>query len=99
MQCADRRFVLRGELDEYTVRHLIEVVAPIAAQPGDLLLDMAEVSFIGSAGLGALVALSKALGSSKLVLINPHRSVSMVLELTGVVGTTNIRVQSRSDPS
>lgn len=49
--------LVRGELDEQTVvllGHAADLV--LSGQPGDLLLDLSGVSFIGAAGLNALVA-------------------------------------------
>lgn len=43
-----------GELDAYTVGTFRESLARLAEQ-GDLLIDLSEVSFMDSAGLGALI--------------------------------------------
>jgi anti-anti-sigma factor len=43
-----------GELDAYTVGTFRESLARLAEQ-GDLLIDLSQVSFMDSAGLGALI--------------------------------------------
>lgn len=43
-----------GELDAYTVGTFREALARLAEQ-GDLLIDLSQVSFMDSAGLGALI--------------------------------------------
>ena len=44
-----------GELDAFTVGHFREALAELASK-GRLIIDMNGVPFIGSAGLGALIA-------------------------------------------
>lgn len=43
-----------GELDAYTVGQFREALAELSARP-KLLIDMSEVPFVDSAGLGALI--------------------------------------------
>ena len=43
-----------GELDAYTVSQFREALAELAAAPR-LLIDLSEVPFMDSAGLGALI--------------------------------------------
>ena len=43
-----------GELDAYTVGQFREALGELASQP-KLLIDMSEVPFVDSAGLGALI--------------------------------------------
>jgi anti-sigma B factor antagonist len=43
-----------GELDAYTVGQFREALADLASRP-KLLIDMSEVPFVDSAGLGALI--------------------------------------------
>lgn len=43
-----------GELDAYTVGQFREVLGDLASEP-KLLIDMSEVPFVDSAGLGALI--------------------------------------------
>jgi anti-sigma B factor antagonist len=57
-----------------------------AAVPGDgtpVTVDMREVEFIDSSGLGALISLRRHLGEGRaLTLANPSRFVAKVLRLT-----------------
>ncbi|MGP1356986.1 STAS domain-containing protein [Roseicyclus sp.] len=51
--------------------------------PDDVLLDLAEVEFIDSSGLGALVAARKMLGPYRTLALSAlHPSVEKVLRLT-----------------
>ena len=43
-----------GELDAYTVGQFREALVELAAEPG-LLIDLSDVPFMDSAGLGALI--------------------------------------------
>lgn len=77
---------LVGEVDLAVKDDLIERVRASLTDAKRVELDFAEVSFIDSSGLGALVLLRKeANGDGKeLVLVNLSPAVDRLLEITGL---------------
>jgi anti-anti-sigma factor len=77
--------VLRGEFDLTGVRVFEDAVA--AVRPRDsLVLDLSELAFLDSSGLGAFVVVherARAEGWS-LVLSGPQPPVAMVLHISGL---------------
>jgi anti-sigma B factor antagonist len=79
---------LNGELDMSTVRCLVERLRPIAAAGRDLVVDLAGISFFGTAGLGALDELDRyatAAGGS----IRLSHVPALVWRLLAVTGSAN----------
>jgi anti-anti-sigma factor len=79
-----RVIALRGELDACTRRGLVE---QLSGPPGSLIvIDLAELTFVDSSGLGLLCeARRKAIeDGGTLVLSNPVPMVERVLEITGL---------------
>ena len=81
---------VEGELDAFTVPRFAERLAgTITSGNVDVVIDLAGVSFIDSAGLSALlngVRRATHRGGS-LVLAAPSERVKRVLEVTGLAGT------------
>jgi anti-sigma B factor antagonist len=76
-----------GEIDLHTAPRLRDVLrVALAGRPSRLILDMTEVNYIDSTGLGVLVGAFKRSGDagSELVLQGPVPRVVRVLELTGL---------------
>lgn len=76
-----------GELDAHTAPALEAEVGPVSTRPGgSLIVDLSEVSFVDSTGLGVLVTALKhareAGGTLDLVVAAPR--VLKVLALTGL---------------
>jgi anti-sigma B factor antagonist len=76
-----------GEIDVMTAPRLHETLAEVIAEsPSSLLVDLANVTFIDSTGLGALVVAHRHLeergGRLRLVSVPP--AVAQVLEVTGL---------------
>lgn len=88
-QRSDGTVVLRlqGDLDVATAAELRRALAQaLEGAPSSLVLDLAELSFVDSTGIGALVGASRRareVGSS-FVLRSPVRAVEKALRLTGV---------------
>lgn len=77
-----------GEIDVLTAPRLHETLHEVIAEsPGSLLVDLANVTFIDSTGLGALVVAHRHLeergGRLRLVSVPP--AVAQVLEVTGLM--------------
>lgn len=79
--------VVTGEVDLYTAPRLREALdEAIGNGEAHLVVDLAELDFIDSTGLGVLVgALKQARQSGgDLVLRNPTRSTFKILEIAGL---------------
>lgn len=84
---ADVVLSLNGEIDMLTAPRLTAVVNEILADaPPRVVLDMADVSFCDSQGLGTLVVLSRRATTvgSVLVLTNVGDYLLRVLDITGL---------------
>lgn len=78
---------LAGELDAHTAPRLRSLLAEqLLAGPGNLVLDLADLVFIDSAGLASLIAADKGTrrAGMRLVLAAPRPAVRKVLSLTGI---------------
>ena len=79
--------VLSGELDADTAGGLRTLLAEqLLDGPSDLVIDLSDLGFIDSAGLGTLIAASKGAHRAgvELVLAGPVPAVKRVMRLTGI---------------
>lgn len=85
---------LAGEIDMSTVQRLSKVVGDMLANepPARVVLDLGDVTFCDSQGLGTLVVLSRKAGlvQSHLVLTNVGDFLLRVLDITGLRGALMI---------
>ncbi len=84
--------VARGEIDLETSRGLASELGQLAGQPGDAVLDLSEVTFMDSVGLGVVL---KATGrfqrqGKRLVLVAPHGPARRILDFAGVEGRITV---------
>jgi anti-anti-sigma factor len=79
-------FKLVGELDNAACTELLEHFEDAAPTAGEVMLDLAEVSFIDSAGVRAIIAIERRVAEQGLALtISPPASeVTELLQLTGI---------------
>jgi anti-sigma B factor antagonist len=77
---------LQGELDACSVTCLKERLTPVAMTGRDIIVDLAGLSFIDTAGLIALVDLQRDATSAggSLRLAEPSRMVRRLLRLAGI---------------
>jgi len=82
---------LVGSIDLTTRQAMLDAGMDVLARGGSLTLDMADVDFIDSTGIGALVELTKAAESkgSRLMVSGRSARVSRVLEATGLEDAWN----------
>jgi anti-sigma B factor antagonist len=84
----DRVLTLSGSLDLESRDQLVSVASPALAAPhcDRLILDLADVEFIDSTGLGALIAIRGVADDldKELELRNPHPRVERILAVSGV---------------
>lgn len=91
---ADTKVViaLGGELDLAGAPQLRDILMEVLTDPEvDLALDLSELRFIDSTGLGVLVGAHRRLGEGRrLRILRPRTSTYRVLELTGLHTTFEI---------
>lgn len=82
------RFVLSGDIDVSVAAEIAALAdSAVTAHAGDVLVDLSEVTFIDSSGVGALVALNNSLadqGVRTLYLRPGPPNVMRVLHLVGL---------------
>lgn len=79
--------VVRGEVDIYTAPQLHEAFdEAIDAGAHDLLVDLSEVDFIDSTGLGVLIGATKRLQprGGALAMVCPQEKICRVFQITGL---------------
>lgn len=80
-----RKFRLSGELDLSTVERFTDAVRPELEGEGDLVLDLADLAFLDSSGLRALIQTAMSLdGRGRLVLESPRHAVLRLIEVSGL---------------
>ncbi|MGI8493590.1 MAG: STAS domain-containing protein [Acidimicrobiales bacterium] len=82
----DAMIALNGDLDGFTATRLRDALGhALRNHPSRLYLDLTDVTFVDSSGLGALAGAYREAQHQgcRLVLCSPARSVRKVLELTG----------------
>jgi anti-sigma B factor antagonist len=78
----EARLILRGEIDLAVREPLERALDEIVAAGGRVVLDMREVSFLDSTGIGAL---ARAVSEGSVVLVlNPQPAVRRALEVSGI---------------
>lgn len=78
---------IRGELDLSTAPLLTDLVARVAAErPDQVIIDMADVTFFGAAGVTALLRANEMItgAGGRLLLRTPSPQTQRVLTITGV---------------
>ena len=96
-----RLFRLFGELDVSSVGELTGAVLPHVHGQGDVVLDLADLTFTDSSGIEGCIEIAGELGADgNVILLAPHPCVARVLEITRIAETLpNLRVLAISDPS
>jgi anti-sigma B factor antagonist len=86
---------LAGEIDMSTVQRLAKVIDEILATdpPARVVLDLTDVTFCDSQGLGTLVVLSRkaTMAQSYMLLTNVGGFLLRVLDITGLRGALAIQ--------
>jgi anti-anti-sigma factor len=86
-----------GDLDLASARSLASLLAELAGAPGDTVLDLSEVAFMDSVGLGVVLKAVNRFGrqDKQLVLVvPPDGNVARLIDLAGARGRVNL-VESR----
>jgi anti-sigma B factor antagonist len=73
-----------GELDLYTGPQFERALFGALDGAADVVVDLAECSFIDSTALGILVAANRRLGGSGLAVVTDDRNIRKAFEVTGL---------------
>ena len=92
--------VVHGEIDVATSPMLrSELASVLATQPADVTLDLHDVSFVDSSGLGVMVGALKRLregGGERFAIVDPQDSVRKVFDITGLSSLFQIEAAASS---
>jgi anti-anti-sigma factor len=92
-----QRVVLAGRLDTHSYEDLDEALAPLMnRQLHSLVLDLAGLEYISSAGIRSIFKARKALGGhgGKVLLVNPQAQIQKVLDVVKAVPMHEIFVST-----
>jgi anti-anti-sigma factor len=77
---------LVGELDMATADLLRETLGPVAAAGSGLRLELEDLTFMDSTGMGALIHLARSFARpGPIALVRPSPAVLRILELAGIL--------------
>ncbi len=88
-----QRVILAGRLDTHSYEDLDVALAPLFnRQAHSLVLDLAGLDYISSAGIRSIFKARKALGEhgGKVLLVNPQARIQKVLDVVKAVPTGEI---------
>ena len=83
---------LSGELDLAADDDLLIAFRSGSHDGSEVILDLSELSFIDSAGIGALTAIVREASPRGVVLRSPRRNVRKVIDLTRLEDSAGVRV-------
>ena len=86
---------LEGEIDMHSIPRLEAAFAGVVAAGGPISVDMANVTFIDSAGLHFLARLAKN-GAAPLTLLNVPPRVVRVMEIVGMTELPTIELRNEA---
>jgi anti-anti-sigma factor len=90
--------VLRGELDIDTKDQLYEALAPAVARGGLIVLDLRELTFADSSGLGLLFSTATGLaGRGTMIIYGAHGIVLRAMEIICMEQAPAIRIVPASE--
>ena len=78
----ETRLVIRGEIDLIVRDELARALDDAVTPGGRVVLDVTDVSFLDSTGLGELAR--AAAGGCEIVVLNPQSAVRRALEVSGL---------------
>jgi anti-anti-sigma factor len=88
-----RVYRLMGELDSSNVGDVDAVLESDIPLGGDLTLDLSELTFVDSMGIGLFATAAERLaGRGNLILLSPNHSVGRLLELVQLHRRPNVKI-------
>ncbi len=94
-----RSFRVFGSVDASNASGLADVMEELLGEPGDITLEMRDLEFLDSVGMGVLVTASSRLGKrGNLILESPVHVVIRAIELAGLLKLDNVKVTEATEP-
>jgi anti-sigma B factor antagonist len=91
-------YVLKGEVDLATAESLrVGLLAHASVTPDDVIVDCSGLTFIDSSGLGALMAVHRALEGRELMLVNVPPNSLRTFIMCGLDKVVTIKPSALSD--
>jgi len=88
----DAGIKVAGEIDLATARQLTDALASISTD-SEVHLELSELTFMDSSGLGAIVAFASRSAGCPVVLLNPSVAIKRLFEITGLEQHPTIEVR------
>lgn len=90
---------LSGEIDLYTAPQIKEELLPLTMETSLLEIDLTEVSYLDSTGLGVFIHLLKSIKEHEheMKLLNPQKKVLRLFTITGLDKVLNVQPPYRSE--
>lgn len=94
-----RSFRLFGSVDASNAGALADLIEECFGEPGDVTLEMRDLEFLDSVGMGVVATTAARLGDQgKLILEAPVHTVLRAIELAGLLQIKNVEVVETSEP-
>ncbi len=81
---------VEGDIDTTSSAMLDKAVEECLPQCSRIVLDMADVKYVSSAGIRSIIKIRKLVGSNNLVLRNIRSNIMEIIKMTGFAGRLNI---------
>jgi anti-anti-sigma factor len=93
----DGVFHLSGDFDMSGVETFVEETSATLEEDAPVVLDLAELTFIDSSGLSAIVTLAERVGGRGFLLRNPRGAVAKVFSIVRLEDIPGIDIEGRSE--
>ena len=81
---------IQGDIDTTSCAVLDKAVEECLPQCSRIVLDMADVKYVSSAGIRSIIKTRKLVGSNNLVLRNLRNNIMEIIKMTGFADRLNI---------
>lgn len=81
---------VEGDIDTTSSAMLDKAVEECLPQCSRIVLDMADVKYVSSAGIRSIIKIRKLVGSNNLVLRNIRSNIMEIIKMTGFADRLNI---------
>ena len=92
----DGVFCLSGEFDMAGVETFTRQMAALLGDQGEVVLDLAGVTFMDSTAIGAILALAQRVGGRGFILRYPQAEVARVFDIVRLGEVPGIYIERRT---
>jgi anti-anti-sigma factor len=94
-----RSFRLFGSVDASNAGGVADLLEECLAEPGDLIIEMRDLEFLDSVGMGVLATAASRLGERGILIMeSPTHAVARAVELAGLLTQSNVQVREETQP-